>query len=160
MKKTFLTSRRLTSVSILAAVSLLLAGYSGGAAAAFPEDDITIIVPYAPGASADLLARDVERHVREAPMHGTQHARKHRAVADTGVEQAHCGRTRVNVREFQRDPPRHNLLLATGVHEQKVLLAIVEEAEVAGRIFLARFGIRGGAQEIMRLHSAARVNDR
>jgi len=59
MHTTLLTSRRLTSVGILAAVSLLLASYSDEAAAAsFPEDDITIIVPYAPGASADLLARD------------------------------------------------------------------------------------------------------
>ena len=37
---------------------------------------------------AELLAGDIERHVRKALMHRAQHARQHRTVADAGVEHA------------------------------------------------------------------------
>ena len=51
---------------------------------------------------ADLLADDVERHVREAVVHRAHHAREHRAVAHAGVEQAQRRRARMDVGELQR----------------------------------------------------------
>ena len=83
---------------------------------------------------ADLLAGDVERHVRIAVMHRAHHARQHRAVAHAGIEQAHRRRTRMDVGEFERDAVRDHPFLAAGVHEQQIFLPVVEEAEIAGRI--------------------------
>ena len=87
---------------------------------------------------ADLLAHDVERHRREAPVHLAHHLREHRAVAHAGVEQAHRGRARVDVAELEPDARRDHVLLAAGVDEEQVLLAVVEEAEVLFRRRLAR----------------------
>ncbi len=87
---------------------------------------------------ADLLADDVERHRREAPVHLAHHAREHRAVAHAGVEQAHRGRARMDVAELEPDALRHHVLLAAGVDEQQVLLPVVEEAEVLFRRRVAR----------------------
>ena len=87
---------------------------------------------------ADLLADRVERHVREAVVHRAQRTHQHRAVADAGVEQAHGGRTRMDVAELERDAARHHPLLRAGVDEQQILLPVVEEAEVAQRVGRAR----------------------
>ena len=74
-------------------------------------------------------------------MHGAHRARKHRAVAHAGVEQAQCRRPWVDVGEFHADPLGDDPLLAAGGDEQQVFLAIVVEAEVvrgAGRRRLAQ----------------------
>ncbi len=66
MKTTDPTRRRLDALGISAAAAMLLGGFAGGAAAqGYPNDDITIIVPYAPGASGDLLARNYAAHLAE-----------------------------------------------------------------------------------------------
>ena len=80
---------------------------------------------------ADLLADDVEGQRREAAVHLAHDAGQHRAVAHAGVEHAHRRRLGMQVGELHADAARHHLLLAAGVDEQQVLLAVVEEAEVA-----------------------------
>ncbi len=88
---------------------------------------------------ADLLADDVERQRREAPMHLAHHARQHGAVAHAGVEHAQRRRRRMQVLQLEPDAVGDRLLLAAGVDEQQVLLPVVEEAEVArGRILRLR----------------------
>jgi tripartite-type tricarboxylate transporter receptor subunit TctC len=58
MLKTMLTRRGAMTLGTIAAASMFLFGPSGQAAAqSYPNGDITLIVPYAPGASGDLLAR-------------------------------------------------------------------------------------------------------
>ena len=58
MHMNFSISRRLFSISTLAAASIFLVGISDPVAAqTFPKDKITVIVPYAPGASGDILVR-------------------------------------------------------------------------------------------------------
>ena len=52
---------------------------------------------------ADLLAHDVERHGREAVVHGAHGAGQHRAVAHAGVEQAQRRRARMDVGQFHAD---------------------------------------------------------
>ena len=83
---------------------------------------------------ADFLADRVERHVREAVVHGAHHARQHRAVADAGVEHAHRRRTRMQMRKLFGDAVRHLPFLAAGIDEQQIFLPVVEEAEIALRI--------------------------
>ena len=83
---------------------------------------------------ADLLADGVERHVREAVVHGAHHPHQHRAVADAGVEHAHRRRPRMDVHELFGDAVRHLPLLAAGVDEQQIFLPVVEEAEIALRV--------------------------
>ena len=87
---------------------------------------------------ADLLADDVEGQRRQAAVHLAHDAGEHRAVAHAGVEHAHRRRLGVQVGELQADAARHHLLLAAGVDEQQILLAVVEEAEVARGRALAR----------------------
>lgn len=59
MRTTFSPSRGILTVGGMAAASILLGALSDQAAAQdFPEDDIAIIVPYAPGASGDILVRE------------------------------------------------------------------------------------------------------
>ena len=65
-------------------------------------------------------------------VHRAHHAREHGPVADAGVEQADRRRPRPYVPEFHRDALCHHPLLGTGVDEQKVLLPVVEKAEIAG----------------------------
>jgi hypothetical protein len=86
---------------------------------------------------ADLLADDEERHRREAPVHLAHHSREHGAVAHAGVEQPHRRRTRMDMAELEPDAARDHVLLAAGVDEEEVLLAVVEEAEVLFRRELA-----------------------
>ena len=88
---------------------------------------------------ADLLADDVERHGGEAVVHRAHHPRQHGAVADAGVEHAHRRRARMDVGELERDAVGDHPLLAAGVHEQQIFLPVVEEAEIALRVGLARF---------------------
>ena len=80
---------------------------------------------------ADLLAHHVEGQRREAPVHLAHDAGQHGAVAHAGIEQAHRRRLGVEVGELHADAARHHLLLAAGIDEQQVFLAVVEEAEVA-----------------------------
>jgi hypothetical protein len=82
---------------------------------------------------ADLLADDVERNRGKAPVHLAHHARQHGAVAHAGVEDAHRGGLRVDVAELQAHAPGDHILLAAGVDEEKILLPVVEEAEVLFR---------------------------
>ena len=82
---------------------------------------------------ADLLAHDVERHRREAVVHGAHGAREHRAVAHSGVEQAKRGRARVDIGELHPDALGDHPFLAAGGDEQQVFLAVVVEAEVVRR---------------------------
>src|SRR5260221_1733728 len=91
---------------------------------------------------ADFLADDVERHRRETAVHLAHDAREHRAVAHAGIEQAHRRRPRMDLAELEPDAPRDHVLLAAGIDEEQVLLAVVEEAEVGFRIGL-RCGHRG-----------------
>ncbi|WMT89375.1 tripartite tricarboxylate transporter substrate binding protein [Pelagibacterium sp. H642] len=57
--KTFLSRRGFTALGSAVAASILLLGAAGQAIAQtdYPNRDITLIVPYAPGASGDILAR-------------------------------------------------------------------------------------------------------
>ena len=82
---------------------------------------------------ADLLADGIERQRGKAPVHFAQHAREHGAVAHAGVEHAHRGRRGMDVRELQADAAGDGFLLAAGIDEQQIFLAVVEEAEVARR---------------------------
>jgi hypothetical protein len=94
---------------------------------------------------ADLLADGIERQRRKAPVHFAQHARQHGAVAHAGVEHAHRGRRRMQVGELQADAAGDGFLLAAGVDEQQIFLAVVEEAEIAGgRISLRKSPLRTG----------------
>ena len=79
----------------------------------------------------DLLAHDVERHRREAPVHLPHDPGEHGAVAHAGVEHPERRRPRVDVPELQPRALRHRPLLAAGVDEHQVLLAVVVEAEGA-----------------------------
>ena len=92
---------------------------------------------------ADLLADDIERHVREAVVHRAHHPQHHRAVADAGIEHAHRRRPRMDVAELQRHAVRDHPFLAAGVDEQQILLPVVEEAEIALRV-VARRGAAAG----------------
>ena len=85
---------------------------------------------------ADFLADHIERHVREAVMHRAQHAQHHGAVAHARVEHAHRRRARMDVGELKRDTIGDDPFFAAGVDEQEIFLPIVEEAEIALRIFL------------------------
>ena len=87
---------------------------------------------------ADFLADGIERHVREAVVHGAHHPHQHRAVADAGVEHAHRRRPRMQMREFFGDAVRDLPFLAAGVDEQQIFLPVVEEAEIALRIVRPR----------------------
>jgi hypothetical protein len=93
---------------------------------------------------ADLLADHVEGQRRQAAVHLAHDAGEHRAVAHAGVEHAHRRRLGMQVGELQVDAARHHLLLAAGVDEQQIFLAVVEEAEVArGRAFrVGRFRLQ------------------
>ena len=68
-------------------------------------------------------------------MHLAHHAREHRAIAHAGIEDAYRRRPRMDLAQLEPDAARDHVLLAAGVDEQQVLLAVVEEAEVG-------FGIR------------------
>src|SRR5262249_55921966 len=72
------------------------------------------------------------------PVHLAHDPREHGAVAHAGVEQAHRRRTRMDVAELEAHAPRDHVLLAAGIDEQQVLLAVVEEAEILLRRELAR----------------------
>src|SRR5262245_46416723 len=78
---------------------------------------------------ADFLADDVERVVGVAVPHRSHDSGEDRSIADTGIEQPQRWRARVDVGEFLRNTVSDDLLFAAGVDEQKVLLAVVEEAE-------------------------------
>ena len=67
-------------------------------------------------------------------MHGPHHAREHRAIADAGVEHAHRRRARIDVLELARGALGNHPFLAAGVDEEQILLAIVEEAEIAAAV--------------------------
>ncbi len=63
-------------------------------------------------------------------MHGAHDAREHGAVAHTRVEQAHGGRLGMDVAELARDALAHHPLLAAGIDEEQIFLAVVEEPEM------------------------------
>ena len=92
-------------------------------------------------------------------MHRAHHAREHRAVADAGVEDADCRRARVQMRKLLGDAVRHLPLFAAGVDEQQIFLPVVEEAEIALRVRLARTmrGRGGGRRHAERVNSARRL---
>ena len=94
---------------------------------------------------ADLLARDIEGLMRKAIMHRAHHAREHRTVADAGVEHAHGRGAGMDIRKLQRNAVGDHPFLATGVHEQQILLTIVEEAEIALRVFATGWGRHRGS---------------
>ena len=81
---------------------------------------------------ADLLADDVERHRREAVVHGAHGAGEHRAVAHAGVEQAQRRRAWMDVGQLHADALGDHPLLAAGGDEQQVFLPVVVKAEVLG----------------------------
>ena len=92
----------------------------------------------------DLLAHDVERHRREAPVHLPHDPGEHRAVAHACVEHPERRRPRVDVPELQPRALRHRPLLAAGVDEHQVLLAVVVEAEGAPLVVSRRLGWPAG----------------
>ena len=110
---------------------------------------------------ADFLADHVERHVREAVVHRAHHAREHGAVADAGVEDAHCRRARMQMRKLLGDAVRHLPLFAAGVDEQQIFLPVVEEAEIALRVRLARTmrGRGGGRRHAERVNLRCGCSD-
>ena len=83
---------------------------------------------------ADLLADNVEGHVRKALMHCLHHSRQDGAVAHAGIEHAHRRRTRVNAGELERHAIGDHPFLAASVDEQQVFLTVVEKAKIALRV--------------------------
>src|ERR1700688_3819330 len=83
---------------------------------------------------ADFLTNDIARHVREAIMHGAHYSRKHRAIADAGIEHANRWWSRMQIGEFLGDAMRHFPFFTAGIDEEQILLAVIEEAEIALRI--------------------------
>jgi hypothetical protein len=75
-------------------------------------------------------------------LHRAHHAQQHGAVANAGVEQSQRRGPRMDVVQLERNAVRHHPLFRTGVHEQQILLPVVEEAEVALRIGAAGDGGR------------------
>ena len=65
----------------------------------------------------ELLARNVERHMREASVHRAQHTRQHRSVAHAGIEQPQRRRARMDAAKLERDAIGDHTLLAAGVDE-------------------------------------------
>src|SRR6478752_832820 len=103
---------------------------------------------------ADFLADHVERHVREAVMHRAHHAGEYRAVAYTGIEDTNGRRARVQMRKLLGDAVRYFPLFAARIDEQQIFLPVVEEAEIALRVRLARTvsGRGGGRRHAERMN--------
>ncbi len=87
---------------------------------------------------AELLARDIERHMRKAAVHRAHHPRQHGAVAEAGVEYPQRRRPRMDAGELQRHPLRDHPLLAAGVDEQQIFLPVLEKPEIAAGVALLR----------------------
>src|SRR5215831_4478095 len=83
---------------------------------------------------ADFLTDNIERSGREPVVHRTHHACEHRPVTNAGVEYAHRRRPRMDIGEFEAHPRSYFPLLRAGVHEEQILLPVVEETEIALRI--------------------------
>src|SRR5262245_25944211 len=89
---------------------------------------------------ANFLADDIERSSREPVVHRTHHACEHRAVTNASVEYAHRRRPRMDIGEFEAHPRSYFPLLRAGVHEEQILLPVVEETEIALRIVAGESG--------------------
>src|SRR5262249_18350236 len=87
---------------------------------------------------AQFLACHIKRHVGETAVHRAQHPRQHCAVANTRVEHPQCRWTGMDTGKLERNPVRNHPLLAAGMDEQQVFLAVFEKAEIAPRIALLR----------------------
>ena len=71
-------------------------------------------------------------------MHRAHHPRKHRTVADASVEYAKRRRAGMQAGQLQRHPLGDHPLLAAGMDEQQVFLAVLEKPEIAAWIALFR----------------------
>src|SRR6476660_3674398 len=89
---------------------------------------------------ADFLADDIKGRCWEPVVHRTHHAREHRSITDTGVKYTHRWRPRMNVGELKTHARSDFPLLRTGVHEEQILLPVVEETEIALRIITGEPG--------------------
>src|SRR5580704_4252409 len=85
---------------------------------------------------AELLARDIERHVGKAAVHRAHHPRQHGAVAAAGVEYPERRWPRMDAGQLQRYPFRDHPLLAAGMDEQQIFLPILEKPEIAAGVAL------------------------
>jgi hypothetical protein len=86
---------------------------------------------------ADLLAHDIERHGGITVVHGAHDACQNASIANARIKDAQGWRSRINISQFLRDSIGYLPLLAAGVNEKKVFLAVVVKEKILIRVDLA-----------------------